>query len=269
MKKYFLWIAVLLFLALLTIGIIRQPEIPVENLQPGRTATVPIESTLEILGRRNDDEALVKFEQILAIDPGNTDALWAKAEALRRKHKFHESRLLLDRVLTQDPLNCSALNSLAYIKYKQGQVDEALELVNKVLSISECDRRNLALAYMMLGTINSNIASNSGIFRKIAYAAKIKGSLLKAKDLAPELPEVRLALGTFYLLAPRIIGGNINKAAQELQAAVDIAPRFATANARLAQVYKIKKNITKYNFYLSRAEEIDPENEVVAELEGR
>jgi hypothetical protein len=44
-----------------------------------------------------------------------------------------------------------------------------------------------------------------------------------------------------------------------------MAPDFATANARLAQSYKKKGNKEKYNYYLQRAKELDPENEVANE----
>ncbi|MDD2752737.1 MAG: tetratricopeptide repeat protein, partial [Candidatus Omnitrophica bacterium] len=87
-----------------------------------------------------------------------------------------------------------------------------------------------------------------------------------AKGLAPDLPEVRLGLGTFYLLAPGFAGGNQKAALEELEAAVRLAPDFATANARLAQAYQKAGNQEKYNFYLALAKKLDPENEVIAEL---
>lgn len=267
MRKYTVLLFMLLVFTafLLSIPYLLRQKLELPKLN--EEANLSIDETVELLRQRNDDAALAKFDKILVNEPNNIDALWAKAETLRRKRNYHDSEVLLNKVLAKDPQHLPSLNSLAYIKYKEDDIPSALGLVNKILAMPDGNRQNRALAYMMLGTINSKISSASGIIRKLSYATKIKGNLLKAKELAPELPEVRLALGTFYLLAPAIIGGSINKAFEELNAAVEVAPNFATANARLAQVYKIKKNIEKYNLYLARAKELDPKNEVVAELE--
>ncbi len=90
----------------------------------------------------------------------------------------------------------------------------------------------------------------------------------KAKEINPKLPEVYLGLGCYYLLAPKVAGGNIERAIEELQCALQIAPEFCTACARLAQAYKKKGDLDKYNSYFKRAKELDPGNEVVKELEN-
>ncbi len=122
------------------------------------------------------------------------------------------------------------------------------------------------MAYVMLGAINAKLSSQSGFLNKIRYGLSIKGYFLKAKELAPDLAEVRMSLGTFYLSAPAVIGGNLNRATDELELAVKIAPDFATANARLAQCYKRKGLEDKYKFYIKRAKELDPDNEVLKEI---
>jgi tetratricopeptide (TPR) repeat protein len=119
---------------------------------------------------------------------------------------------------------------------------------------------------MMLGTINSRRSAKGWFLNKLRYGTQIRCHFLKAKEFAPDLPEVHLGLGTFYLLAPPIVGGNLNGALKELELAVKIAPDFATANARLAQAYKRKGDLEKYKYYFQRAKELDPDNEVLMEL---
>jgi Tfp pilus assembly protein PilF len=70
-------------------------------------------------------------------------------------------------------------------------------------------------------------------------------------------------------LAPSIAGGNLDKAFKELNSAVGAAPDFATANIRLAQAYKRKGDLEKYNYHLNRTRQLDPENEVLKEIEVR
>ena len=225
-----------------------------------------IDDAFILLKNRKDKEALVILEQVLDGDPGNLDALWGKAEALRRRRDYKEAQTLLNNILKQSPSHSSALLSLSYIRLKEDKLKDALKLVNRALVSSRSDKENQALAYVMLGTINASRAAGGGFFSKITYGLHIKGYFLKAKALAPDLPEPHLAIGTFYLSAPKIIGGNLDLAIRELEQAVRIAPGFATANARLAAAFKTKGNLGKYNYYLKRARELDPQNEIVREI---
>jgi tetratricopeptide (TPR) repeat protein len=226
-----------------------------------------LNDAFSLLKSRNDNAALVIFDKVLIAQPDNLDALWGKAEVLRRIRDYKRSEVLLNGILKREPGHIPSLISLAYIRYKDDKLEEALQLVNLVLKNKCPDRENEALAYMMLGTINSRRTAKGWFFSKVRYGTQIKCFFLKAEELAPDLPEVHLGLGTFYLMAPAIVGGNLSKAIGELELAVRIAPGFATANARLAQGYKKKGDWEKYHFYLRRAKELDPENEVVREDE--
>ncbi|MDD2690078.1 MAG: tetratricopeptide repeat protein [Candidatus Omnitrophica bacterium] len=219
-----------------------------------------------LLKSRKDNEALAVYEEILSIEPANIDALWGKAEVLRRSRDYGHSEDLLNQILKINPGHVSSLISLSFIRYKDTRLNEALQLVKRALKAERLDNDNEALGYVMLGMINSRRSQQGWFFEKITYGMQIKRHFLKAKALASDLPEISLALGTFYLLAPPIAGGNLEEALKELDAAVKIAPDFATVNARLAQAYKKKGDLDKYNFYLKKTRELDPENEVLREL---
>lgn len=221
---------------------------------------------LELLRMRKDKEALAIFEKVLIDEPNNLDALWGEAEVLRRSRDYKASESILNEILKKNPGHAPSLISLAYIAYRDDKLQEALELINRVFANDHRDKNNQALAYMLMGAINSRRSAKSRFFNKIKYGIQIKRHFLKAESLAPDLPEVHLGLGTFYLLAPPIFGRNIDKAIEELELALKIAPDFATANARLAQGYKKKGMQDKYAFYISRAQRLDPENEVLQEL---
>ena len=119
---------------------------------------------------------------------------------------------------------------------------------------------------MLMGSINARRSSKGGFFSKLSYGTQIRRYFQKAADLAPGLSEAHLGLGSFYLKAPGIAGGNIDKAILELEKAVELTPDFATANARLAQAYKKKGDLAKFQHYLQRARELDPDNEALAEI---
>ncbi|MBM3254940.1 MAG: hypothetical protein FJZ08_01385 [Candidatus Omnitrophica bacterium] len=220
---------------------------------------------LRLLKERQDIEAWENFEKAIRANPEDLDALWGKAEVLRRKRRYEESRKILEGVISKNPQYAPALVTLSYIEYKEDKLDKAQELISAALSYYG-DKDTEALAYMMLGTINARRAEKGDILAKIRYGTQVGCYLLKAKELAPKLSEVRLALGTFYLKAPKIIGGNPDKAFLELNAAVTLAPNFATANARLAECYKKKFDLERYNLYIEAAQSLDPDNEVLKEL---
>lgn len=226
----------------------------------------PLEEGMMLLKSRRDKEALIAIDKALSEDPANLQALWAKAELLRRSRKYQESEIILNEVLKKDPVYVPAILTLSYIKYKEDKINESQELVKQVLKMKTLNNEEKALAYMMIGAINSRSISDSWILKKVIHGLQVKASFDKAVRLAPDLPEVHLAVGTFYLKAPAIIGGNTVRAIRELETATRIAPDFAEANARLAQAYKKNGKIREYNFYIKRAKELDPENEVLKEL---
>jgi tetratricopeptide (TPR) repeat protein len=225
-----------------------------------------ITDALTLLRARKDKDALAIFEKVLLNQPYNLDALWGKAEVLRRDHEYRESQYLLKKVLKNNPKHAPSLISLAYIRYKDDRLNEAQKLIEKVLRGAPLNREDEALAYIMLGTINSRYAAKGGLISKIKYGTRIKGYFLKAEKIAPDLPEAHLGLGSFYLLAPAFAGGNLDKAIKELELCVKLSPVFATANARLAQAYKKKGDFKKFNSYFLRAKELEPKNEVLKEL---
>lgn len=247
-------------------GCLFKPSLKKEYLKKGARPPV-INEALELLRVRKDNQALLIFDRILIGEPGNLDALWGRAEVLRRARAYKESEVLLKGILKKNPQHIPSLISLAYIAYKDDKLQEALQLINLVLANDYLDTHNQALAYMMLGAVNSRRCSQGHLFNKIKYGTQIRRHFLRAKSLAPDLPEVHLGLGTFYLLAPPIFGRNLDKAIEELESAVKIAPDFATACARLAQCYKKRGLLNKYAFYIARAKKLDPENEVLKETE--
>ena len=237
-----------------------------ENNAGVKPASLP--DAFLLLKNRRDKEALAIFDKILKEQPDNLGAFWGKAEVLRRDRQYAQAENILNQILKKEPQHAASLISLAYIRYKDNKLSKAQELAKQVLGGAYADKENLALAYMMLGAINSGRSARGWFFSKIRYGTQIQCYFLRAKELAPDLPEVHLGLGTFYLLAPGIVGGNLSKAIKELELAVKIAPDFATANARLAQAYKRKPDLGKYNFYVARAEALDPANEVLKELKN-
>jgi len=224
-----------------------------------------IKDVFALLKVRKDNEARVLTEEILFANPDNIEALWAKAELLRRSYNLREAEKVINKILEKKLDYLPALNNLAYIRYKEGKLEGAKKICDKVLGSKNLDRENEAFAYLTLGAINGQRTQDGWLFAKIRYGTQIKCLFLKACSLAPDLAETHLALGTFYLKAPAIAGGDLDQAIKELELSLAIAPDFGLANARLAQAYKKKGELAKYDFYIERAKKLDPQNEALSE----
>lgn len=218
-----------------------------------------------LLRVRKDREASIIVEAILKDDPDDIDACWAKAELLRRQYDFRASELILDSILETNPGHAPSLLTLAYIRYKEDRLDDAAKLVNRGLRVKVLTNQDKALGLMMLGSINGRRAQQRGLVNMLRFGLRVKSYLLAAAELAPDMPEVHLALGTFYLKAPAIAGGSVEKAIIELEKAILIAPDFATPYVRLAQAYQRAGDDLKYKVYIDKAEELEPENELLLE----
>ncbi len=135
---------------------------------------VPVEYALELLKTRKDDQAMDAAEKILAVESDNLEALWIKAEYLRRKGYFIQAEDLLRKILSINPEHFSSLNSMAYIVYKNNDLNSSLSLINRILNSSTADNNNLGMAYLMLATINSKLAKDGNLLDKVFYSGKIK-----------------------------------------------------------------------------------------------
>jgi tetratricopeptide (TPR) repeat protein len=217
-----------------------------------------------------DQEAKEVFNNILAIMPQETAAKWGLSETLRREHRFDESENMLEEITILSPGLAPAFISRAYIRYSKADFEGALKYAQRAISLGsgKLDTSNLVRAYLMLAGAKGMIAHYGGIFSKLIYGATVFSTIKKAESIQPDSPEVLFGLGSFYLLAPKIAGGNIDKAIDYLERAVRADPFFADSYARLAQAYKIKGDKDKYDTYLSKALEIDPQDELAIDIKN-
>jgi len=215
-----------------------------------------------------DREAGEVFNKIISLDPKVIEARWGIAEVLRRKHKIGESEKILNEIIKANPDFSPAYITLAYVKYTQMYFEQSVKLALKVIKQGRenVDLSNYTRAYLLRAGAKGMIASRGGPLSKIINGTAVLPNLKKAQILQPDSQAVLFGLGSFYFLAPAIVGGNINKARDYLERAVKIDPLFADAYVRLAQVYKVKGDSEKYEKYLRKARGIDPENALLQDF---
>ncbi|MEW6101713.1 MAG: TRAP transporter TatT component family protein [Candidatus Omnitrophota bacterium] len=223
---------------------------------------------LAYLNLHKDKEAEEVFHRILALDPKISWAKWGLAEALRRKHQPQKSEDLINEVFKALPDFPPACITLAYINYNRLNFNQAVMLANKVLKQGEkkVDRNNYVRALLLYAGTKGTIAHYGGALSKLINGTAVLRNLKAADKLQPESAAVSFGLGSYYLLAPALAGGNLEKAKAHLKKAVAIDPHFPDAYVRLAQLYKIKGDNAAYSRYLNKALEIDPQNELAQDI---
>lgn len=223
------------------------------------------------LNLHHDREARESFEKIIASDQQSIPAKWGLAEALRRDHELTRAAQMLKEIVGSDPGFAPAYISLGYIQYTKRDFEQAVELASRVLKSGRenVDLSNYVRAYLLMAGSKGMIAHYGGPFSKLINGTAVYPMLKKAEALQPNAPGVLFGIGSFYLLAPRLVGGNLEEAQKYLLRAIDVDPQFSDAYVRLAQVYQIKGDNRTYEEYLSKALAIDPKNEVALDIKNK
>jgi tetratricopeptide (TPR) repeat protein len=226
---------------------------------------------LVYLNQHKDSDAENIFALMLRKNPDSSEATWGVAEVMRRKHNADESQRLLEKVIKACPDFSPAYISLSYIKYSQTAFKESADLASFVMhqGKDKVDRSNYTRAYLLVAGARGMIAYNGGPIVKIRYGGSVLGYLRKAEELQPHSAAVLFGLGSYYFLAPSLLGGNRQKALDYFEAAIRSDPLFTDAYVRLAQLYRMKGDEIKYQAYLEKAKQIDPQNFLLLDMQNK
>jgi len=248
----------------------------IASFDDAKKAAMDVSATVEdiyvlglvCLNLHKDKEAGEAFERILDVDPNSVPAKWGVAEVLRRQHEREKSRKLLEEIIMADIDFSPAYISMAYLEYLDMNFKRAISFAETVLEQGRqnVDLSNFTRAYVMIAGSKGMIAHYAGPFSKLFTGTQVLPTLKKAEILQPNSPMVLFGIGAFYMLAPTIAGGNLDKAIEYLQRAIKADPELADPYVRLGQAYKFKGDNAKYDFYLNKALEIDPKNELALDI---
>lgn len=217
---------------------------------------------LVLLNEHKDNEAGQIFHSLIRSDSKEPAFKWGVAEVLRRQHKTKEAQEILDEIIAEHPDFAPAYITLAYIKYTQLDFNGSVKLAAQVARMGQgkVDRSNIVRAYLLLGGNKGMIAHYGGALSKMINGTQVLPYLKKAQALKPDDAGVLFGLGSFYFMAPALVGGDRVKALEYLERAVKVDPLFADAYVRLAQIYNMQGDKAKYKSYLTKALSIDPQN---------
>lgn len=108
---------------------------------------------MELFHQRHWEEAAAAFSASERMEPGKTDALLYQGKALVNLGKFHDASDVLRGFLVGHPKSDDALYLLAYVRFRENQPSESLQLFTAAAQLkppSSDDFKVIALDYALL-----------------------------------------------------------------------------------------------------------------------
>lgn len=134
---------------------------------------------------------------------------------LLKDRKYAEAEKAITAKLAQEPKNADAMAGKADLMLHTGQLAQQDENI-KVAEQCVAAHPQHSQCHEILGTLYGTKAANSGMLSAMSNAGKARDAFLKAVELDPKNYSAAHFLLMFYLQAPGIAGGGIDKA-QQLQ----------------------------------------------------
>jgi tetratricopeptide (TPR) repeat protein len=158
-------------------------------------------------------------------------------QALISAGKADAAVAALTTQLQAGPESAEPLNLLCRAYYSYGDWDKAVAACEKAVSLEP----NNARYRLWLGRAYGEKADHSSFVTAGGFAKKLRTEFERAVALDPKDVEVRSDLVEFYLQAPGIMGGGVDKAQAQADALAKLAP--AKAHWVLGRIAEKKKDM--------------------------
>lgn len=159
----------------------------------------------------------------------------AQAESLLKQGRVDEAAAMLHQTLTSQPHDARAHLLLCRVYYAQDMSDPAVHECEQAVSDDPSDSDS----QMWLGRAYGLRASQINMLSAFGVARKVHVAFEKAVQLDPANVQAMSDLGQFYITAPGIVGGGIDKAQSLVPR---IMPRSAQKAHRLLAMIAKKRN---------------------------
>ncbi|MCL4540436.1 MAG: tetratricopeptide repeat protein [Bacteroidetes bacterium] len=175
---------------------------------------------------------------ILFSSLGSGQTLVDKSVKLFNEGNYREATGLLQEALRQNPKNDSAYYYLGMINMNDSY-DKAIEYLKKAVELQYGN----AKYHLMLGNAYGVKAQKAGIFSKFGAAKDCLSEFETAARVDPKYIDARRSLVEYYLQAPGIMGGSVDKAVTQSDTIL-MLDRYAgyLTKARISEYQKRQKD---------------------------
>ncbi len=161
------------------------------------------------------------------------------AKDLLQKNNLKEAKSVLEKLISNDKNNADAHFYLGQTLVRMKEYSDASDEFEEAVKINY----NNAEYHFWLAQAYGMDAQTSSIFTQMRLAPKIKDEYLKTVQINPKHIGGRVGLINYYMVAPGIMGGSMEKAYQEANTLIGIDEK--QGHYLLGAVYNKDKNFTK------------------------
>lgn len=159
-----------------------------------------------------------------------------------------------ETALDTESENAQALHYLGRIALDAGDVDEAIERLEKAVALEDATSDY----HFWLGVAYGQKIQKVSFFEKGQLAPKLKSEFEKAVEMDPTNIRARMGLTQYYINAPPMVGGSMDKAMEQIEAIKELDPR--QGYLFLAQLLTGKKEYDAAETELEAALALDPDD---------
>jgi tetratricopeptide (TPR) repeat protein len=160
-----------------------------------------------------------------------------QADALLRAGRVDEASAVLHQLLAEEPTNAHAHLLFCRVYYAQDMGDRAIHECELAVSYAPDSSEN----HMWLARAYGFKASHANPFAALGLAGRVHTEFERAVQLDPQNAQAMSDLGEYYVAAPSIVGGGLDKAES---LAARMQPQFPSqAHRLLAFIAEKRKDI--------------------------
>jgi tetratricopeptide (TPR) repeat protein len=140
---------------------------------------------------------------VLAAGPGRDEGV-----RLFEAQRYPEARAALEAALRQDAADGIAAGYLGRVYYEENDLERAVAWLEKAVALKPDSSPNV----YWLGRAYGQQAIRGNVFVRARVAGKVRHAFARAVELDPANMDARFGLLEFYLQAPGLMGGSLEKA---------------------------------------------------------
>jgi tetratricopeptide (TPR) repeat protein len=160
-----------------------------------------------------------------------------RAKTLWESKNLAEAKRLLTSVKKDSKEFAAAQYYLGRIAFDEKDYDAAEEYFEEAIEIDN----KVAEYHTWYGNTLGTVAADANLFKQAMLGPKMKNAWEKAVELDPKTVDARESLIQYYLQAPAIAGGSVDKAKEIANEIVKLKP--AEGHRQLGNIYYKEKNL--------------------------
>lgn len=190
---------------------------------------------------------------VLAVLAGSVPATFDEGVRLVDGGRFDDARTYFSTAVTAHPDSPVPRYWLGRLSLREEDWDEAIEWFEKALELDDAS----AEYHLWLGRAYGSKAQRASVLKQPFLAKKVRVQFERAVELDGRSVEARSDLISYYLMAPGMMGGSVEKAREQADAIVKLDP--FQGHLALARVYEHEKQDELFERELLAASAVKPD----------